>query len=128
MKNHFELVLSEQMILRLLYLFYSRNQLLQTTPLYICKAIDRYEKGLLELYFNYFQNYHNSRNELIKMHFSEDLHDSGFNIFHNCSQKCHLCKQIQGYIITIMLKTKGCFYLPSNKKDGIIFGLFMCFG
>ena len=23
---------------------------------------------------------------------------------------------------------KGCFDLPSNKKEGIIFGLFMCFG
>jgi hypothetical protein len=23
---------------------------------------------------------------------------------------------------------KGCFYLPSNKKEGIIFGIFMCFG
>lgn len=27
-----------------------------------------------------------------------------------------------------MLYTKGCFYLPSNKKEGIVFGLFMCFG
>src|SRR5699024_12612929 len=78
MKNPFALVLSEQMIFRLLYLFYSRNQLLQTTPIYICKSIDRYEKELRELYFNYFQNYHNGRSESIKMHFSEDLHDSGF--------------------------------------------------
>ena len=27
-----------------------------------------------------------------------------------------------------MLIKKGCFILPSNKKEGIIFGLFMCFG
>src|SRR5699024_3754620 len=62
------------------------------------------------------------------MHFSENFYDSGFNIFHKYSQKCHLCKQISADIITVMLKTKGCFYLPSNKKEGIIFGLFMCFG
>ena len=23
---------------------------------------------------------------------------------------------------------EGCFYLPTNKKEGIFFGLFMCFG
>src|SRR5699024_11713292 len=108
MKNPFALVLSEQMILRLFYLFYSRNQLIQTTPLYRCISIDRYDKELRELYLNYFKKYHNSRSESIKMHFSEDLRDSGFNIFHNCSQKCHLCKQIPAYIITVMLKTKGC--------------------
>jgi hypothetical protein len=27
-----------------------------------------------------------------------------------------------------MLKKKGCFCLPRNKKEGIIFGLFICFG
>src|SRR5690625_3083729 len=62
------------------------------------------------------------------MHFSEYFYGSEFNIFHKHSQKRHLCKQIPAYIITVMLKTKGCFYLPSNKKEGIIFGLFMCFG
>src|SRR5699024_11306197 len=107
MKNPFALVLSEQMILRLLYLFYSRNQLLQTTPLYICKSIDKYEKELRELYCHYFQNYHNIRNESIKMHFSEDFYSSELNIFHKRSQKCHLCKQIPAYIITVMLDRKS---------------------
>src|SRR5699024_2511234 len=83
---------------------------------------------LRELYCHYFQNYHNIRNESIKMHFSEDFYSSELNIFHKRSQKCHLCKQIPAYIITVMLKTKGCFYLSSNRKEGIIFGLFMCFG
>src|SRR5699024_3604399 len=64
----------------------------------------------------------------LKCTFSEYFCDSEFNISHKCSQKRHLCKQIPAYIITVMLKTKGCFYLPSNKKEGIIFGLFMCFG
>lgn len=27
-----------------------------------------------------------------------------------------------------MLYKKRCFYLPSTKKEGIIFGLFLCFG
>jgi len=28
----------------------------------------------------------------------------------------------------LYLEKEGCFHLPSNKKEGIIFGLFMCFG
>lgn len=37
-------------------------------------------------------------------------------------------KKWNGYNYIYSLKRKVVFHLPSNKKEGIIFGLFMCFG
>jgi len=37
-------------------------------------------------------------------------------------------KKFFGRYNYIYIQKKGCFNLPSNKKEGIIFGVFMCFG